>query len=104
AIAIQTSDVVLWLVDVREGITPLDQEVASRLRGLKIPVLLVANKVEGRSLAWDVDDFRRFGVGEGPFAISAQNGEGLEPLYERILELVPPGDSDATGEEAIPDP
>jgi len=103
-IAIQTSDLVLWLVDVREGITPLDQEVATRLRGLPVPVLLVANKVEGRNLAWDVDEFRRFGVGEGPFAISAQNGEGLEPLYERILELVPPGDSDATGEEAIPDP
>jgi GTP-binding protein len=104
ATAIRTSDLVLWLVDVREGITPLDQEVAARLRGLAIPVLLVANKVEGRALAWDVDAFRRFGVGEGPFAISAQNGEGLEPLYERIFELVPPDESGGGAEEPIPDP
>lgn len=97
--AIATADVILWLVDVREGITPLDQEVARRLRGLDLPVLLVVNKVEGRKLEWDVDAFRRFGVGEGPFAISAQNGEGLEPLYERILELLPPPDPDA----AVPD-
>ncbi|MFN0009011.1 MAG: ribosome biogenesis GTPase Der [Planctomycetota bacterium] len=103
-IAIQTSDLVLWLVDVREGITPLDQEVAQRLRGLPVPVLLVANKVEGRALAWDVDAFRQFGIGEGPFPISAQNGEGLEPLYERILELVPPAEIGDTGEEIIPDP
>jgi GTPase len=54
-----------------------------------LPVMLVANKAEGRSLAWDVDVFRRFGMQEGPYAISAQNGEGLEPLYERILELLP---------------
>jgi len=103
-IAIQQSDLVLWLVDVREGITPLDQEVAQRLRGLPVPVLLVANKVEGRALAWDVDEFRRFGVGEGPFPISAQNGEGLEPLYDRILELVPPAERGDTGDEIIPDP
>src|SRR5258705_2318668 len=63
ATAIATSDVILWLVDVREGITPLDQEVARRLRGLAFPILLVVNKVEGRKLEWDVDVFRRFGVG-----------------------------------------
>jgi GTP-binding protein len=106
--AIATSDVILWLVDVREGITPLDQEVARRLRGLAFPILLVVNKVEGRKLEWDVDVFRRFGVGEGPFAISAQNGEGLEPLYDRILELLPapepssarPEDDESDGADA----
>jgi GTP-binding protein len=105
ATAIKTSDLILWVVDVREGLTPLDQEVATRLRGLPIPVLLVANKVEGRGLAWDVDAFRRYGVGEGPFAISAQNGEGLEPLYERILELVQPlAAGEDEDDQAIPDP
>jgi GTP-binding protein len=99
AAAIATSDVILWLVDVREGIVPLDQEVATRLRGIPVPVLLVVNKVEGRKLEWDVDLFRRFGVGEGPFAISAQNGEGLEPLYERILELLPASEGESEGGE-----
>jgi GTP-binding protein len=98
--AIATADVILWLVDVRDGITPLDQEVARRLRGVAVPVLLVVNKVEGRKLEWDVDGFRRFGVGEGPFAISAQNGEGLEPLYERILELLPAAAVSNEGDDA----
>jgi GTP-binding protein len=88
--ALATADLVLWLVDVRDGITPLDQEVARRLRGIPLPILLVVNKAEGRRYAWDVDEFRRLGVKDGPYAISAQNGEGLEPLYERIVELLPP--------------
>ena len=102
AAAIATSDVILWLVDVREGITPLDQEVARRLRGIAVPVLLVVNKVEGRKLEWDVDHFRKFGIGDGPFAVSAQNGEGLEPLYDRILELLPSADEGSEGGEDDP--
>jgi GTP-binding protein len=52
-------------------------------------VLLVANKAEGHRFDWNVGEFHRFGIQDGPFAISAQNGEGLEPLYERIVELLP---------------
>jgi GTP-binding protein len=99
--ALSTADLVLWLVDVRDGITPLDQEVARRLRGIHLPVLLVVNKTEGARFMWDVDQFRSFGAKEGPFAISAQNGEGLEPLYERIVELLPPPSG---GEEVRPEP
>ena len=100
-IALEQADLVLWLVDVRDGITPLDEEVARRLRGLPLPVLLVVNKAEGRGLAWDVDAFRRFGFHDGPYAISAQNAEGLEPLYERVVELLPGAPE---GERPTPDP
>lgn len=93
--AIATADVVLWLVDAREGITPLDEEVSRRMRGVRRPLILVANKAEGRSRQWDAGEFHRFGVSDGPYAISAQNGEGLEDLYERILELLPPEDDEA---------
>ena len=89
--AIAMADVVLFVVDVRDGLTPLDQEVARRLRGVRAPVLLVANKVEGPRQEWEIDDFRRLGVVQGPYAISAQNGEGLEPLYEAIDALLPEG-------------
>ncbi len=89
-LAIESSDAVLFVVDVRDGITPLDVEVATRLRGAKRPVLLVANKAEARETGWEVDAFRRLGFREGPFAISAQNGEGLDPLIERLLALLPP--------------
>ena len=87
--AVASADLVLFVVDVRDGLTPLDREVAKRLRGTSAPVLLVANKCEGQRAQWGVDEFRRMGFSEGPFAISAQNGEGLSPLYERIGELLP---------------
>lgn len=87
--ALALADLVLFVVDVREGITPLDREVAQRLRSIGLPVLLVVNKVEGERLRWEVDGFLQLGVGEGPFVISAQNGEGLTELYERMIELLP---------------
>ncbi len=86
------ADLVLFLVDARDGLTPLDQEVARRLRGATIPVVLIANKVEGRKLGYEVEEFRRLGVADGPWAISAQNGEGLTELYEHLIELLPEGD------------
>jgi GTP-binding protein len=89
-LAIATADVVLWLVDARDGITPLDEDVARRLRGLDRPLILVANKAESRAHQWDAGEFHRFGVSDGPYAISAQNGEGLDDLYTRILEILPP--------------
>jgi GTP-binding protein len=104
-IALATADLVLFVVDARTGITPLDREVAARLRGRAgshRPVLLVVNKVESDALEWDVDVFRSFGIGDEPFAISAQNGTGMAPLYERIAELLPaPGPGDrAPGDSA----
>ena len=90
--ALLSARLVLFVVDARDGLTPMDQEVARRLRALTIPVILVVNKVEGDRPAWEVEAFRRLGVTEGPFAISTQNGEGLGPLYERIVDLMPPQD------------
>ncbi|MHC4376133.1 MAG: ribosome biogenesis GTPase Der [Planctomycetota bacterium] len=91
AAAMHTADLVLFLVDVRDGVTPLDREVAERLRGFGVPVQLIVNKAEGDKLDWDVDSFRSLGVGGEPIAISAQNGTGLEALYERMEELLPAG-------------
>ena len=87
--AVKAADLVLFLVDVRDGVTPLDMEVAARLRGSKLPVLLVINKCEGRSLEWEVGDFLRLGVGDDHFAISAQNGEGIEALSRAMIERLP---------------
>ncbi len=87
--AMNGADLVLFLVDVRDGLTPLDMEVAQRLRGAKLPVLLVVNKCEGRALEWDVDLFLRLGVGEAHFAVSAQNGDGIAELSEAIAERLP---------------
>ncbi len=87
-VALASADVVLFLVDVRDGVTPLDRQVAERLRGRHAKVLLVVNKVEKRAQAWDVDPFRSLGAFAGPFAVSAKEGEGLEPLYEAIVARI----------------
>ncbi len=99
--ALLTADLVLFMVDVRDGVTPLDQEVARRLRGSKVPVLLVVNKTEGRSLAWDVDSFMRLGVGDGPYAISAQNGDGVGELRDVIGALVPEAPEERPGGDEL---
>ncbi|MEO0652224.1 MAG: ribosome biogenesis GTPase Der [Planctomycetota bacterium] len=95
--AVTTAQVILFLVDVRDGVTPLDREVAERLRGLEVPVLLICNKAEGERMQWGVDEFRALGVGGEPVAISAQNGEGIEVLMERMVELLPPPSREEPG-------
>ncbi|MFT4648756.1 MAG: GTP-binding protein [Planctomycetota bacterium] len=87
--ALMAAELVLFVVDVRDGVTPLDRDVAKLLRGRDVPILLVVNKEEGLSLEWDVDAFYQLGIGEQLFGISAQNGLGLGPLYECILEHLP---------------
>jgi len=87
--ALSAADLVLFVVDAREGITPLDEEVAARLRRIELPVLLVVNKVEGEKLTWETDQFLALGVGDQAYSISAQNGVGLTELYERIIEVLP---------------
>ncbi len=89
--ALLAADLVLFLVDVRSGVTPLDEEVARRLRGFEKPVVLIANKAEGERLLWDVQQFRRLGLGDEPIAISAQNGDGVGDLVELLIEKLPPG-------------
>jgi GTP-binding protein len=98
--ALLAADLVLFLVDVRDGVTPLDVQVAERLRGFDKPVLLVCNKVEGDKLGWDVEEFRRLGIHDGPYPISAQNGQGLDPLLARVAELLP----EPSDEQVLPKP
>jgi len=99
-VALLSADLVLFLVDAREGVTPLDEEVARRLRGFEKPVILVCNKVESERHEWEVEAFHRLGMPEGPFAISAQNGIGIEALVERMAELLPA----PSGPESLPRP
>ena len=69
--ALAVADVVLFVVDGKDGLTPLDDEVARLLRGSDIPVMLVVNKVEGQRAEWEGDAFRRLGIPGEPWPISA---------------------------------
>jgi GTPase len=81
--AVDMADVALFVIDSRAGIVPLDEEIARWLRGSKTPVVLVANKAEGRS--GDGGFYEAFSLGFGqPVALSAEHGEGLAELFEAL--------------------
>ncbi len=81
--AVREADVALFLIDAREGLTSLDEEIARWLRSHSTPIVVAANKAEGR--AGDAGLFEAFKLGLGePIAISAEHGEGLADLFEVI--------------------
>lgn len=82
--AVEAADVALLLIDAREGVLPLDEHFAKRLRASKTPVVLVANKCEGRAGQGGLIDAFRLGLGD-PIALSAEHGEGLGELYQALL-------------------
>jgi GTP-binding protein len=81
--AIAGADVCLFIVDARTGITPVDREFAERLRRTGKPVIVLANKAEGNAAEAGVLDAYGLGLGD-PVAISAEHGEGMDTLYERL--------------------
>jgi GTP-binding protein len=81
--ALDQADVALLVIDARAGLTPLDRHFARWLRRSGKPVVLVANKAEGKQAIAELDDAYALGLGD-PVAISAQHGEGLGELYESL--------------------
>ncbi|MGE0739743.1 MAG: ribosome biogenesis GTPase Der [Hyphomonadaceae bacterium] len=82
--AIRDADVILFLVDARVGVTPLDEYFAGLLRRADKPVVLAANKAEGRAGETGVNEAYALGLGE-PVPISAEHGEGMSELYAAIV-------------------
>ena len=83
--ALEEADVAVLVVDGRDGLTPLDEQLAEQLRRQDKPVLVVVNKSEGRESGMAVADFHTLGLGE-PLAVSAEHGRGLPRLVEQALE------------------
>jgi GTP-binding protein len=81
--AVRDADAALFLVDARDGLTPLDEEIGRWLRAESTPVVLVANKAEGRAAENGIFEAFRLGLGE-PVAISAEHGEGVADLFEAL--------------------
>lgn len=86
--ALETADVVLFVVDGKEGRVPADDMVARRLRPLNKPTLLVANKIESHFEELAVSEWQRLGFGE-PLAISAKEGFGTHDLLAAVLAALP---------------
>ena len=93
--AVSAADLVVFVVDARAGILPADEHFAQWLRRQGRPVLLVANKAEGRGGAANALDAYALGLGD-PVAVSAEHGEGLAGLMADIAEHLPGAGGEAT--------
>ncbi|MBX9859937.1 MAG: ribosome biogenesis GTPase Der [Sphingomonas sp.] len=82
--ALKMADVALFMIDARVGLVPLDEEIARWLRGSTTPVVLVANKAEGRAGEAGVLDSLTLGFGD-PVQLSAEHGEGMGDLFEALF-------------------
>lgn len=98
ATAVAGADLVLFVIDARAGVTPADAHFAAWLRRQGRPVLLVANKAEGRNAASSLFDSYRLGLGD-PVAVSAEHNEGIADLMLEIAERLPPPAEGAPGTE-----
>ena len=98
--SLMDADVVLLVVDVNEGVSQFDMEVAHLLRQAHKPTILAANKVDDFSQQYGAAEFYKLGLGE-PFIISAENGLGTGELLDEILKLFP---SETTTRQDSADP
>jgi len=84
-IAIEECDVILFLVDIKTGVTDLDMEVAEILRRSKIPTLVVCNKVDSNELRYEAPEFYKLGLGD-PYCISSLTGSGTGDLLDDLVK------------------
>ena len=89
--AVAQADAALFMIDARAGVTPLDAEVARWLRGSDTPIILLANKAEGRAAESAIFEAFRLGLGD-PIALSAEHGDGMADLFEVLLPHIERGD------------
>jgi GTPase len=94
--ALADADVALLVIDAREGITPADRHFADWLRRSGKPVVLLANKAEGRAVLPAIGEAYRLGLGD-PVPVSAEHGEGLGELYDRLEPFSRQGESASSG-------
>ncbi|MBS1770119.1 MAG: ribosome biogenesis GTPase Der [Acidobacteria bacterium] len=95
--AISESVAIIWVVDARAGITPLDEEIAVLLRATGKPVYIAANKAETRHVETEAGEFHRFGFEVVP--VSAEHGNGVGDLIDEIFEDIDPEPEEEKQEE-----
>jgi len=86
--AITEADIIILLLDIRDGVTPSDLEISDMLRRASKPIILVANKADNAKLESEAVEFYELGLGE-PLAVSAHHGRGTAELLDRIVSRLP---------------
>ena len=100
-VAIRDADVILLLIDARVGVTPVDESFAALLRRADKPVVLAANKAEGRAGDVGINEAYALGLGE-PIPLSAEHGEGMAELYAAIVGHTETSDETLAANEGRP--
>ena len=94
--AIEKAEAIIWVVDARAGITPLDEEIAVLLRALSKPIFIAANKVESKKVEDEAGEFYKFGFELLP--VSSEHGTGIGDLLDKIHESIELERDDEPGE------
>lgn len=84
--AIEKSEAIIWVVDARAGITPLDEEIAVFLRNIGKPVFIAANKAETRKVEEEAAEFYQFGFELAP--VSAEHGTSVGDLLDKVFDVL----------------
>ncbi len=100
-IAIDIADVIIFLTDVRQGVTAADEEIAVMLKKSKKPIILVCNKADSyQKFQSDIYEFYKLGLGD-PMPVSASNAQGIGDVLDSVYENLPKPDKDEENEERI---
>jgi len=99
-LAIEAANVIILVVNVQEGVVPLDREAAERLRRSGKPVLVAANKADTSGAEKDADEFAGLGF-ERIFPVSAIHGRGIEELMGAAMAALPPSSDESRESRAV---
>ncbi len=99
-LAVEEADVIFYLMDVRDGLTPSDIEIAEMLRQVDKPVFYLVNKVDGEKQEADTVDFYTLGIDKF-YTLSAEHGRGVNDLVDDLMELLPPAPEETDPETEI---
>ncbi len=100
-LAMVEADVIIFLVDANDGITPMDEEIAQQLRQVKKPIVLGVNKADNSRVRAAAVEFYTLGMGD-PITISSRQGTGTGDLLDAITEALPPVDGEAELSPELP--
>ncbi len=89
-VAIREADIILFLMDGKEGVNPIDMDIAGYLRKFTKPIFYVVNKIDGERHEGEVPDFYRLGV-PALFSVSAEHGRGIGELMDEVVKAFPAG-------------
>ncbi|MEB3222866.1 MAG: ribosome biogenesis GTPase Der [Candidatus Sericytochromatia bacterium] len=96
--AVEEADVILLMVDAKQGLTPADEEIAQFLRSANKPIFVVANKVDNVQMEAEAAEFYELGLGS-PYGVSSVHGLGVGDLLDEVVSSFPPADGATPADE-----